>query len=615
MVPDSSSIVLSRRPGEAVTRYPLSPVSVLRGFPFVFLYVGAVDRTTAQSPTPPTAPAVPSPQTQAASSAPEIIAQDTAATYKLNVNLVLVRVVVRDPQGKPVANLKKDDFLLFDNRKPQIISTFSVETPNSHPSTIKTADGAPTAPTSTETGTAAVSPVQLPQRFVALYFDDVHLEQSHATDAKQAALKFLASVGLTDRVAVFTSSGHLEQEFTSDRATLVAAVQQIAPHPLSTGNPSADCPLLTYYQAYQIAQGGDPYAMQVAMADAVNCSPAPPTPLRITALASTVEAEGEQEQRVALRNLDSVIRRMSILPGQRVIVMVSPGFYVSPTTREQSDLIDRATQAVVVVNALDARGLYTSSVYDGASREHVDQFAMQFRVNEESVMQDVLASIAYGTGGQFFHNRNDLDQGLVELAAQPEVSYVLGFSPRDLKLDGKYHSLKVSLTTKTNWTLQARRGYFAPSTSDNPDHVAYEEIDQALTSQDELRELPLQCETQIFKNGNQARLSVVARIDTKSLKFRRVDDRNHDSLKVVMALFDNNGNFLSGMERGIKLQLKDTTLTALNKTGIRVKLNFDTKPGTYMVRVVVRDSEGAQLGATSQGVVTPTDPSVVGPAF
>jgi hypothetical protein len=92
---------------------------------------------------------------------------------------------------------------------------------------------------------------------------------------------------------------------------------------------------------------------------------------------------------------------------------------------------------------------------------------------------------------------------------------------------------------------------------------------------------------------------------TQRLKFRRVDDRNHDDLKVVMALFDNNGNFLSATERGITLQLKDTTLTALSKTGIRVKLDFDAQPGTFLVRVVVRDSEGAQLGATSQAVVVP----------
>jgi VWFA-related protein len=545
---------------------------------------------------------------QSSTTAPEIVLQDTSATYKLNVNLVLVRVVVRDPQGKPVANLKKEDFLLLDNRKPQIISTFSVETPTSRAETPHTTAVKNQPATGDATATPA-SIVQPPQRFVALYFDDVHLEESHAIETKQAAIKFLNSVALTDRVAVFTSSGHLEQQFTDDRDKLVAAIQQVAPHPISTRNPSADCPPLTYYQAYQIVEGGDPYAMQVALADLPNCTVPPANisqaKMMVSALASTVEAQGEQEQRVALRNLDSVIRRMSVLPGQRVIVMVSPGFYVAPTTREQNDLIDRATKVGVVVNTADARGLYTSSIYDAASREHVDQFSTEFRQNEESIMQDVLASIAYGTGGQFFHNRNDLDQGLVELAAQPQVSYVLGFSPRDLNLDGKYHSLKVSLTSKSNWTLQARRGYFAPLASDNPDHLAYEQIDQALTSQDELRELPLQCETQIFKSPSQTRLSVVARIDTKSLKFRHVDDRNHDNLKVIMALFDNNGNFLSGMERGVTLQLKDTTLATLNKTGIRVKLNFDTQPGTYMVRVVVRDSEGAQLGATSQGVVIP----------
>jgi VWFA-related protein len=201
-------------------------------------------------------------------------------------------------------------------------------------------------------------------------------------------------------------------------------------------------------------------AMAVGINDLPNCM-APPGSVQqreriVFTAALSVEAQGEQEQRVALRNLDSVIRRMSVLPGQRVIVMVSPDFYVAPTTPEQNDLIDRATKVGAVVNTLAAHGLYTSSLYDAASREHVDSVTTQFRQNEESIQQDVLAVIADGTGGQFFHNRNDLDQGFIRLGAQSEVSYVLGFSPRDLKLD----------------------------------------------------------QTQVFKTVNQARLSVVARIDT-----------------------------------------------------------------------------------------------------
>src|ERR1700675_1694762 len=62
----------------------------------------------------------------------EVSTRDTPPTFRVRVNLVLVRVVVRDNAGKVVTNLKKEDFLLSDNRKPQVISTFSVETPESH---------------------------------------------------------------------------------------------------------------------------------------------------------------------------------------------------------------------------------------------------------------------------------------------------------------------------------------------------------------------------------------------------------------------------------------------------------------------------------------------------
>jgi hypothetical protein len=47
---------------------------------------------------------------------------------KATSNLVVVRVVVRDAQGKPVENLKKEDFKLFDRGKEQSIEQFEVET-------------------------------------------------------------------------------------------------------------------------------------------------------------------------------------------------------------------------------------------------------------------------------------------------------------------------------------------------------------------------------------------------------------------------------------------------------------------------------------------------------
>src|SRR5579863_7224211 len=59
--------------------------------------------------------------------APEVTSRDAPATFQTKVNLVLVPVVVRDRKGNAVGTLKKEDFLLLDKGKPQVISKFSVE--------------------------------------------------------------------------------------------------------------------------------------------------------------------------------------------------------------------------------------------------------------------------------------------------------------------------------------------------------------------------------------------------------------------------------------------------------------------------------------------------------
>src|SRR5260370_11016018 len=65
---------------------------------------------TESTATPATAPA--------AGPNEEVSSHDTPATFKVRVNLVLVRVVVRDSQGKVLSNLKQQDFQLYDNRTP-----------------------------------------------------------------------------------------------------------------------------------------------------------------------------------------------------------------------------------------------------------------------------------------------------------------------------------------------------------------------------------------------------------------------------------------------------------------------------------------------------------------
>ena len=82
------------------------------------------------------APAPAKPATDAATSQPqkpeleskaEVSVQDTTSTFKLRVNLVQVHAVVRGDKDKIVDGLRKENFQLYDNGKPQTISTFALE--------------------------------------------------------------------------------------------------------------------------------------------------------------------------------------------------------------------------------------------------------------------------------------------------------------------------------------------------------------------------------------------------------------------------------------------------------------------------------------------------------
>jgi VWFA-related protein len=533
---------------------------------------------------------------------------DTPATFKFSVNYVLVRVVVRDRDGKVVKNLKKEDFLLTDNRKPQIISTFAAETPASHVPAVKM-DPAEIAATGSVG--APVKAPDLPSRFITLLFDDLHLSTQDAMLSHQAALKLLAARGSGDRISIFTTSGQVEQDYTSDYEKLEGALERIVPRPLMQMT-STDCPPMTFYEAYQVAEANDPIALQVATADAASCMGNPTGAAAMAQAAANRQLSlGESQLNFTFKNIESMIRRMTTLPGQRIIILMSPGFFVTPIMRESGEIIDRATKANIVVNTIDARGLYTSSLFDasnpGTGNPNPLTFVQksQYITIEESLQDDVLAEIADGTGGVFFHNRNDIDQGLLQAAAEPEVSYVLGFAPQNLKLNGSYHHLKVALAGKQKFSLQARHGYFAPRGTTDPAAAAKEEIEQAIFSQEEMHEVPIECQTQFFRSENGVRLSVVTHVTTTGLKFRKAADRSNDDVVVSTAIFDENGNLLTGQQKTVYMKLRDITLSNLNKGGFRVKSTFDLQPGTFLVRVVVRDSEGAQMGAVNRGVVIP----------
>jgi VWFA-related protein len=549
-------------------------------------------------------------QTPAPASTAEVSSRETPVTFSSRVNLVLVPVVVRDSQGHAVGTLKQDDFQLFDKGKPQIITRFSVEKPAAPfiPTVVATALDEKGA----ETTASARPATAVPDRFIAYVFDDIHLNATDLVTARAAAIRHLSeSMGPGTRAAIYTTSGQVVVDFTDDRDKLLETLNHIQPQ--AALKQAGDCTYIDFYWADAIINKNDAQALTAYTGEIVACQGLTPQQAAMAdseahANAMSAISLGERETRLDLSVLKDVIRRLSATPGSRNVILVSPGFYLTSEMRiEEGELFDRAIRANVTLSSLDVRGVYTLIPGGDASQQGrmttaANNLMMLMQQNSMSANSDIMAEMADATGGRFFHNDNGLFEGFRQLVAQPEYIYILGFSPQNLKLDGTRHGLKVSLKSPKGFELQARNAYYAPSHAVNSEEQAKQEIQEAVFSRDEMQELPVDLSLQYARAGGiMVKLNVLAKVNLKVLRFRKVDDRNLNTLTVVSSVFDRNGNFVAGIQRVVDLRLRDQTLDSLN-SGITVKTTLDLTPGSYLVRLVVRDSEGQALSARN-GVV------------
>ncbi len=544
----------------------------------------------------------------------EISTTEMPPSFSSRVNLVSVPVVVRDSKGQAVRGLEKNDFLLFDNGKPQLVSGFAMEHLGSPESPGASGELA-------EIGAAAPA-TRIPNRFVALLFDDLHTEFGDLVWARQAAEKFIASVPTSERVALYTTSGLVGIDFTADRDALIKELRAIR----SLVRQSAECLRVSYFIADLIRRENcvpgefneAACPTKTAMVkEAMECRTAPPDDTRTLAAAidSTAKialAEGDRNTRQAIDVIRAVIGKLATAPGQRQLVLVSDGFLILDEHRQsETALFDAAIRAHVIVSSLDARGVKAYVPGGNASERGsltVEGSMLKIRhaAAEAQATAAVMDEVASATGGRYFHGNNDMELGLDRLVGIPEYMYVLTFAPQNLKFDGRYHSLKVSLRNEKGLAVEARRGYYAPNREVSPAEQAKDEIQAAFFSTEEIRELPASMETQFLKTGDyEATVNVVARMNIRQLKYKQEEGRNRNDVIVVCGLFDDNGNYVTGIQKVLEMRLRDETLAGRLASGIAVKSSLMATPGKYIVRIVIRDSEGRQLTALAHDLEIP----------
>lgn len=531
-------------------------------------------------------------------------------TLRTNSNLVEVGVVVRDSRGRAIDGLSKDDFEIEDAGKKQEITVFSVETftPISAQVQPSIARASEAAPEDTKS--------KLPLRHVALLFDDLSMPHAEQVQVKAAARRFV-NEGLAkgDRVGLFTTSGRQIVPFTDDVAKLVAAVDRYNSFPRT---PYGDiCPKLTTYDAYVIANKIDYETFAIKQAEWMRCSgqrggrtpalpgkagpwPFPGTnPLMMQAEVMWTQIRDTSAR--ALETMGKLVDYMAQLPGRRMVLLASLGFLVGTLEAEHQKVINHALHADVVINALDAKGLYAEDppeVTRGADERSIRRL-VELGTKEKDISNDIMAILASGTGGLFFQNNNDLDLGFRKLGMIPEVSYLLGFSPQETP-NGKYHSLNVRMKSRNDYAIRARQGYWASTKNPQEPPVQERRVDSEIMGSDIVRELAatISAEPSKADNGEPA-LEVVLNVDARKFHFVEKDGVRTQRLVFIATLFDDSGNFVTGTELEVRFALQESTFIRMTETGLEMSVTLQAPPGDYRLRGVAQDGIDGKVVAST----------------
>lgn len=536
------------------------------------------------------------------------VPQDAHA-IRIQSTMVEVNVVVRDAKGNPITGLKREDFEVYDQGKQQNISSFTAEL--SHPPV------APPPPVAETAGAPPPPPPTVPPRYLGMYFDDQNMSAGQIVYIRKAAEAYVnKNMEETDRAAIFTSSETVTQQFTSNKRQVLDALGKLLSH--THGDSVPGCPLITPYQAYEIELMFNEHneATDLAVSEALQCHVcmnAQDCMRFVETRAATVLSLNENNAQDSLGVLGDIIRYMGRMPGKRTLIMASAGFFSlgQKVQHAQDKMIDSAIHNGIIINTLDAKGL--TAGFDPSemgvngeqliAREQGNGYAGMLADIENEVADDPMAAIASGTGGKFFHNNNDMTTGLRQMAEVPEASYVIGFSPEEVKDNGVFHNLKVRVPAQHDVSIAARPGYFALSKEEAAPGVKFQKLNKQVMSSDTVSEISAEVTTTsgALATGEPA-LRVTVHVPGRSMQFKKENKRHIERLIFVTALFDMQDHYLGGNQVVMDMKLKDTAHTNIARDGVDSKSTLQAPSGTYKLRQVVQEVVGGKTSAISRTV-------------
>ena len=492
-------------------------------------------------------------------------------------------MVVHDKHGQPITDLTEKDFAVLDEKKPQEIRIFSVET-NQVPAN-------PPAPLPPDTYTNRIRQRgNVPTSITVILFDGLNTQISDQAYAKRQVVKFIETqVHPQDRVAIYSLGRDLRilHDFTSDASSLLAALQTYRGR--ETPMPSAS-----------VAQRSDN-----------------PNPSVAAFLNNAYEREANffTESRVhqTIEALTAIANHVGTLPGRKNLIWVSAtfpftvgydnlearGFDNKEQFADDIEIAARAlTNANVAVYPVDARGLITPDT--GASANPASPFgnartARQPAFRPPSTANfDTMNMLADRTGGRAFYNRNDIWGAIRDAIDDSRVTYELGYYPQGVEWNGKFREIKVEVK-RPGAHVRARKGYFAL-----PEPKLTPQLRQAiiaLSAKSPLEPTGIGITLHVQKpDDGERKLHTVTSFDLHDFAMELQDGVWKGTVDIVLLQMDNRGEIINAEDQTFHLHLDPELYEKYLREGVTNTKDVAILSNAIELRVMLRDGTTGTIG-------------------
>ena len=516
------------------------------------------------------------------------LAQDVP-TFTSAVGLVRITVVVRDKSGALVRGLKREDFQVFEDDKPQATLAFEFEDlPTERAPEGAEPEPPPPAllrakPLTALPSLKAAAPAESlgGRRLVVLLFDSNGMDPDQLQRAVASARGYVDTrMTASDAVAVASIGSGLQvlQDFTTDRMVLRHALDRVA-GTSDSGDFAAD-------PGNDASVDADAFSADTSELDLFNI-----------------------DRR--LRALEDLSKALAPVVQKKSVVYFSSGLsgVGADNQVELRAAIDRAVKANLSVYPVDARGL--EAVVPGgearqASAGGSDAFSgrgMSRQFDQQLASQDTLAALARDTGGRAFLDTNDFAPVYDRVVQDSSAYYVLGYTSTNAALDGKFRRVRVRLT-RPELKVEHRSGYYSErdfrhAGKEDREHQLQDQLLADLSATD----FPVWVRSGFFRTGENrfyVPLSVAVPGSALPLAKSGSGSEQHATLDLVGIVRDEAKRAVARLRDTLSVSGAD-----VGRKSVQYRTGFTLPPGTYRLKVVVRENQGGAFGSFETELAVP----------